>query len=277
MKTLVVGRSIRSDLSAWRKVQLLRSSASDRSLPGLCVSRDCLAVARQQSPALSPLPRIPASMWSKTTAPSIVAVVGISTAALLLWRGYPRGFHVTRGDRCLGEATKGQCEAAEECDFPGHEIHVRGRDSSSLTLFEGQLSENDRALLRRDHSGEDPSADIGFNFSQFFSSLRSNSVGRVLIYSEVLPSTQTLMFKEMESEQDGIVCVAARQRSGRGRGSNQWNSPEGCLTFSFSTSVTDAASLPFFQYLVSMAVYQTVSKMTGGDARQTIGLEVSHL
>jgi hypothetical protein len=206
-------------------------------------------------------------------------VVGISTAALLLWRGYPRGFHATRGDRCLGEAAKGQCEAAaaEEGDFPGHEIHVRGRDSSSLTLFEGQLSENDRVLLRREHSGRDASTGVGFNFSQFFSSLTSNSVGRVLIFSEVLPSTQTLMFKEMESEQDGIVCVAARQRSGRGRGSNQWNSPEGCLTFSFSTSVTDAASLPFFQYLVSMAVYQTVSKMTGGDARQTIGLEVSHL
>lgn len=275
MKTLVVGWSLRSDLLASRQTHLLRSSAPDKRFRGLCVSRDCPAFARQ-SPALSPLPSpVSVAMWPKTMAPSIVAVVGISTAALLLLRAYPRGHHMSRGDQCPGGATTRQGEAVDDGDFSGHEIHVRGRDLSTLTRFQDQLSEKDRVLLLRDHNGGDPSPGIGFNFSRFFSSLKSNSVGSVLIFAELLPSTQTLMFKEMESEQDGVVCVAARQRSGRGRGNNQWNSPEGCLTFSFTTSVKDAASLPFFQYLVSMAVYQTVSKMTGGDARETIGLEVS--
>jgi len=96
----------------------------------------------------------------------------------------------------------------------------------------------------------------------------------VLLYAPSLPSTQTLLFKQLDCEQDGIVCVVDRQVSGRGRGDNRWESPAGCLTFSFSTSVQQPALLPFFQYVVSMALYKTVSAITKDDAKASVGLQL---
>ena len=38
--------------------------------------------------------------------------------------------------------------------------------------------------------------------------------------------------------------------------------------------MANAALLPFFQYIVSMAVYRAVSQLAGGDAREALGLRL---
>ena len=55
-----------------------------------------------------------------------------------------------------------------------------------------------------------------------------------------------------------IVSLASHQLAGRGRGSNVWLSPSGCLLFSLllhvSLSEFPASKLVFIQYLFSLAV-----------------------
>jgi hypothetical protein len=54
-------------------------------------------------------------------------------------------------------------------------------------------------------------------------------LGHVLLYAQSLPSTQDLLFADLRDPPRGLVCVADRQTKGRGRGSNVWASPAGCL------------------------------------------------
>ena len=83
--------------------------------------------------------------------------------------------------------------------------------------------------------------------------IQSERVGATLLAFAELPSTQTLMAEcvawprvcagradacarsNVNAVDDGAVCVADVQVSGRGRGGNTWSSPPGCLMFSFNT------------------------------------------
>ena len=82
---------------------------------------------------------------------------------------------------------------------------------------------------------------------------QAERVGATLLSFAELPSTQTLMAecvarrarprraltrgarRNVDAVDDGAVCVADVQVSGRGRGGNTWSSPPGCLMFSFNT------------------------------------------
>ncbi|ETV86574.1 biotin-[acetyl-CoA-carboxylase] ligase [Aphanomyces astaci] len=95
--------------------------------------------------------------------------------------------------------------------------------------------------------------------------LRTQHLGRHILYGETLPSTQTLLQKVSlelrltDVQRDfRLVCWTPSQQGGKGRGSNTWVSPQGCLTFSFQSSLTNGASLPFAQYLVSLALVRTI-------------------
>lgn len=59
----------------------------------------------------------------------------------------------------------------------------------------------------------------------------------------------------------GTVCVADQQTAGRGRGSNAWFSPPGCLLFSFTFTTKDGGNLPFAQYLISLALVKAAHTM----------------
>ncbi|ETW04837.1 biotin-[acetyl-CoA-carboxylase] ligase [Aphanomyces invadans] len=95
--------------------------------------------------------------------------------------------------------------------------------------------------------------------------LRTQHLGRHVLYGESLPSTQTLLqrvsleLRSADVQPDfRLVCWTPSQHGGKGRGSNTWVSPQGCLTFSFQSSLSDGTSLPFAQYLVSLALVRTV-------------------
>jgi hypothetical protein len=43
-----------------------------------------------------------------------------------------------------------------------------------------------------------------------------------------------------------------------GRGGNKWESPKGCLMFSYTLQMEDGRSIPFLQYVVSLAVIEGI-------------------
>lgn len=103
-----------------------------------------------------------------------------------------------------------------------------------------------------------------FDIAEYGAELRTETLGRTLLYAQTLTSTQTLMKDGMwgiESQWGG-VAVAERQVKGTGRGSNAWSSPPGCLMFTFHSQFTSGRSLPFVQYMISVAMLQAIEGTT---------------
>ncbi|KAF8752050.1 Class II aaRS and biotin synthetase [Rhizoctonia solani] len=68
-------------------------------------------------------------------------------------------------------------------------------------------------------------------------------VGEVLLYGEVVTSTQTLFDKNINlltTLPHPVLSLATIQTAGRGRGSNVWLSPLGCLQYSLLIPITEA-------------------------------------
>ncbi|KAH9063260.1 class II aaRS and biotin synthetase [Lactarius vividus] len=85
--------------------------------------------------------------------------------------------------------------------------------------------------------------------------------GEALFYGEAVTSTQTMLERNprfLASLPAPVVSLATFQLTGRGRGSNTWLSPEGCLQFSLLARAPlgafPAPRLVFVQYLAGLAV-----------------------
>lgn len=61
----------------------------------------------------------------------------------------------------------------------------------------------------------------------------------------------------------GLLCITDYQTKGAGRGANKWDSPYGCLMFSFKSEVPTANLLPPLQYLISLAVVKAIQNIPG--------------
>lgn len=64
----------------------------------------------------------------------------------------------------------------------------------------------------------------------------------------------------------GLVCLAANQISGRGRGSNSWISHTGALQFSFVVRHSihyRHASTVFIQYMIALAIVESIREKPG--------------
>ncbi len=166
-----------------------------------------------------------------------------------------------------------------DIEIDAFRLAVYGRTKEDISEFTATLKEKDMTYLEPATSMESKmeSGPNRFNKELFFSMLRSFRVGNVVLYADTLQSTQTVLFKQLDIERDGVLCLTDKQKSGRGRGGNQWSSPDGALTFSMTASIDQPYLLPFFQYLVSMAVYEAVSSIAGADAKEAIGLQVRPL
>lgn len=86
-------------------------------------------------------------------------------------------------------------------------------------------------------------------------------LGDVLFYGEAVTSTQTMLERNprfLTSLPAPVVSLATFQLAGRGRGSNTWLSPEGCLQFSLLVRAPLGAfptpRLVFVQYLAGLAI-----------------------
>ncbi|KAL7686550.1 putative ribosomal protein L1 [Plasmopara halstedii] len=98
--------------------------------------------------------------------------------------------------------------------------------------------------------------------SIFFPLLKTQELGGVVLYGPSTGSTQMLLREAIKpSAPSGVICYTELQSSGRGRGTNSWSSPQGCLTFSFQSVFTDGTTLPFVQYLVSLAIIKALERV----------------
>eukprot|EP00942_MAST-04A_sp_MAST-4A-sp1_P008113 g8113.t1 len=103
-----------------------------------------------------------------------------------------------------------------------------------------------------------------FNIALFNSLLKTNTFGRLLLYSPLIPSSQTLLKTYFDGIQNGLICIVDRQSQGKGRGGNVWESPHGCSMFSFKSVETNGARLPFIQYMISLAIIKAIKALPGG-------------
>eukprot|EP00940_MAST-03C_sp_MAST-3C-sp2_P000136 g136.t1 len=80
-----------------------------------------------------------------------------------------------------------------------------------------------------------------------------------------MSSTQSAVQKLLPDIPSGFCCVADTQTKGRGRGGNSWESPPGCLLFTFVSRfpVSTCRDIPFVQYLVSLAVVESIRSIEG--------------
>ena len=131
---------------------------------------------------------------------------------------------------------------------------IKGRSAPHVRLAaEGEpLGEDELPLV----PCEQPTSG-GFDAATYFAELGPAYPQRALLYANVIGSTQTLLEAHPAlcfSKGNGLVCTAKTQRAGRGRRTNQWESPPGCLLFSVGWKHADASTVVFMQYLFGLAL-----------------------
>lgn len=148
------------------------------------------------------------------------------------------------------------------------EVRGYARSERHVRHFQAWVSALSPSLSVKTLEGDaSSSSDADATPKKLFSLLRTDVLGGLLLFSEALPSTQTLLHETLRPNAPaGVVCYTTHQLQGKGRGANTWVSPEGCLTFSFKSVFTDGNTLPFVQYLVSLAIVQAVEAVQGAGA-----------
>ncbi|GFT33608.1 biotin--protein ligase [Nephila pilipes] len=103
---------------------------------------------------------------------------------------------------------------------------------------------------------------IPFNRNVYFSNLKCKHLGAYVAFFPVI--TSTMIAAECLRQYEGIVVVAGRQVSGRGRSDNKWISPEGGAMFtlhlSFLLSSRLGQRMPILQHMASLAVVHGIRK-----------------
>ncbi|CAI9088490.1 OLC1v1022826C1 [Oldenlandia corymbosa var. corymbosa] len=97
-----------------------------------------------------------------------------------------------------------------------------------------------------------------FQVQDYMNALSTSRFGRFLICSPRLASTHDVISLNFGELPVGAACVADVQTKGRGRSKNVWESPKGCLMFSFTIQMEDGRVVPLLQYVVSLAVTEAI-------------------
>jgi biotin--protein ligase len=119
-----------------------------------------------------------------------------------------------------------------------------------------------------------------FNHHSFYANLRkyqeekgseAEEFGKYLMYGEVVTSTNTLLEKNpkmLSNLPTGLTVTATTQVAGRGRGSNVWVSPAGCLIWSVCMKhpmeLSSTAPVVFVQYLAAIAIVEGIQSYEKG-------------
>ncbi|XP_051123837.1 biotin--protein ligase 2-like [Andrographis paniculata] len=163
--------------------------------------------------------------------------------------------------------------------LPAGKLEMEAQQGTTLVLNGKSAAENDmaRCLKKNDavklpdgspvnvylHSdienGQIIGSDDAFRVSSYMNSLSTNRLGKLLIYSPKLSSTHDIVSNNFVELPVGAVCVADIQLKGRGRSKNTWESPKGCLLFSFTLQMEDGRIVPHVQYVVCLAMAEAIN------------------
>ncbi|KAA8546363.1 hypothetical protein F0562_002898 [Nyssa sinensis] len=121
-----------------------------------------------------------------------------------------------------------------------------------------KLPDNAKVSVLLHSEIENPFEDECFQINSFMNSLSTTRFGQFLIWSPRLPSTHDVISNNFCELPIGAVCAADVQFKGRGRSKNLWESPRGCLMFSFTIQMEDGRVVPFVQYVVSLAMTEAI-------------------
>ncbi|KAG9441746.1 hypothetical protein H6P81_017600 [Aristolochia fimbriata] len=102
---------------------------------------------------------------------------------------------------------------------------------------------------------------LPFQIELYLSELHADRFGRLIFWSPKMSSTQDLVSQNFCELPLGAVCVADVQVKGRGRSKNVWESPPGCLLFSFTLQMEDGRVVPLLQYVVSLSMTETIKSV----------------
>ncbi|OBR10794.1 Biotin-protein ligase [Colletotrichum higginsianum IMI 349063] len=145
-----------------------------------------------------------------------------------------------------------------------------------------------KVIVPHDEAWPDAKETPSFNHRLFYNSLKgyrakeptAETWGDSLMYGEVVTSTNTLMDKNpklLAHLPTGFTLTATTQVAGRGRGTNVWVSPAGCLIFStvINHPAHLAASHPvvFIQYIAAIAIVEAVKSYDDGCADVPVKLK----
>ena len=143
---------------------------------------------------------------------------------------------------------------------------------NNISTEEGKTIQQSRLLLDFDDEASKEPTDTylpiqtastttsTFNFQDYATQLKTETLGQTVIHSEVVNSTFDIL--EGPMVHNGLVVIADQQIKGRGRGNNAWISPLGCamtsfqLQFNLHSKQGQKASL--LQHLVSLAVVTSI-------------------
>lgn len=102
----------------------------------------------------------------------------------------------------------------------------------------------------------------GFDAAAYMGALLARRFGRWLLWSPRMASTHDLVTQNFAKLPVGVVCVTDVQFKGRGRSKNVWESPPGCLMFSFTSQMNDVRKLPLVQYVVCLAMTEAIKDLS---------------
>ncbi|KQK03484.2 hypothetical protein BRADI_2g08160v3 [Brachypodium distachyon] len=108
--------------------------------------------------------------------------------------------------------------------------------AGSISLDEGESGGGGVTVSLAPAAG----VDAGFDAGAYMGALRARRFGRWMLWSPRMGSTHDLVSQNFAKLPVGVVCVADVQFKGRGRSKNVWESPPGCLMFSFTSQMSDA-------------------------------------
>ncbi|KAL2339834.1 hypothetical protein Fmac_007774 [Flemingia macrophylla] len=113
-----------------------------------------------------------------------------------------------------------------------------------------------------------------FQVHSYMNSLSTDQFGRLLIWSQLLTSTHDVVSHCFCELPIGTVCVADSQTKGRGRSKNVWESPLGCLMFSFTLQMEDGRIVPLVQYVVSLAMTEAIKDICDKNGLPCIDVKI---
>lgn len=108
-----------------------------------------------------------------------------------------------------------------------------------------------------------------FSLEKYRENLRTETLGKMVLFSEVTTTTFNLLDGLMfhEPKEMGLIAIAAQQTQGKGRSGNVWLSPKGCALMTLLVSIPMSSPLGqrigFIQHLMALAVVEAVRSMPG--------------